>query len=99
MEFLTLNAKTTHLLVGLQRKLHDTEFCIPIQAAYEPMLPESAKDRYPPVVDGEYYRGRRAFQVQTQKRTQPARHPAAELARHLGRRIVRRVKRNLRLAS
>ncbi len=66
MEFLTLNAKTTHLLVGLQRKLHDTEFCIPIQAAYEPMLPESAKDRYPLVVDGEYYRGRRAFQVQTQ---------------------------------
>jgi hypothetical protein len=75
LEFLTLNAKTTHLLVGLQRKLHDTEFCIPIQAAYEPMLPKSAKDRYPLVVDGEYYRGRRAFQVQTQKRTQPARHP------------------------
>ncbi len=26
LEFLTLNAKTTHLLVVLQRKLHDTEF-------------------------------------------------------------------------
>jgi hypothetical protein len=27
LEFLTLNAKTTHLLVVLQKKLHDTEFC------------------------------------------------------------------------
>ena len=58
LEFLTLNAKTTHLLVVLQRKLHDTEFCIPIQGVYEPMLPESARDRYQLVVDGEYYSGR-----------------------------------------
>ena len=43
LEFLTLNAKTTHLLVVLQKKLHDTEFCVPIQGVYEPMLPA---DRY-----------------------------------------------------
>src|ERR1700738_964 len=59
LEFLTLNAKTTHLLVVLQRKLHDTEFCIPIQGVYEPMLPESASVRYPFVMDGKYYSGRR----------------------------------------
>ena len=68
LEFLTLNAKTTHLLVVLQRKLHDTQFCIPIQGVYEPMLPESARERYQLVVDGEYYSGRRAFQVQTEKK-------------------------------
>jgi hypothetical protein len=100
LEFLTLNAKTTHLLVVLQRKLHDTEFCIPIQGVYEPMLPESARDRYQLVVDGEYYSGHRAFQVQTERKEVSLHDiPAAELARHLGRRIVRRVKRNLRLAS
>ena len=42
LEFLTLNAKTTHLLVVLQKKLHDTEFCIPIQGVYEDMLPDNA---------------------------------------------------------
>jgi hypothetical protein len=100
LEFLTLSAKTTHLLVVLQRKLHDTEFCIPIQGVYETMLPESAKDRYQLVVDGEYYSGRRAFQVQTEKKDVSLQNiPVAELAKHLGRRIVRRVKRNLRLAS
>ena len=46
MEFLTLNAKTTHLLVVLQRKLHDSDFKVPIQIAYEPMLPESAIRKY-----------------------------------------------------
>jgi len=61
LEFLTLGAKTTHLLVVLQKKLHDAEFCIPIQGVYEPMLPETAIDRYQLVVDGEYYR--RAQQV------------------------------------
>jgi hypothetical protein len=100
LEFLTLSAKTTHLLVVLQRKLHDTEFCIPIQGVYEPMLPDPAKDRYQLVVDGEYYSGHRAFQVQTEKKEVSLNDiPAKELARHLGRRIVRKVKRNLRLAS
>jgi hypothetical protein len=39
------------------------EFCVPIQGVYEPMLPESATDRYQLVVDGEYYSVRRAQQV------------------------------------
>jgi hypothetical protein len=100
LEFLTLNAKTTHLLVVLQRKLHDTQFCIPIQGVYEPMLPESARERYQLVVDGEYYSGRRAFQVRRKRRMSACTtSPPAELARHLGRRIVRRVKRNLRLSG
>ena len=55
LEFLTLNAKTTHLLVILQKKLHGTEFCVPIQGVYEPMLPEGATDGYHLVADGEYY--------------------------------------------
>src|SRR5262245_60328749 len=50
LKFLTLNAKTTHLLV-LQKELHDTEFCVPIQGVYKPMLPESATERYQLVVD------------------------------------------------
>jgi len=84
----------------LQRKLHDTEFCIPIQGVYEPMLPASARERYQLVVDGEYYSGRRAFQVQTERKEVGLHDiPAAELAKHLGRRIVRRVKRNLRLSA
>jgi hypothetical protein len=64
------------------------------------MLPDPAKDRYQLVVDGEYYSGHRAFQVQTEKKEVSLNDiPAKELARHLGRRIVRKVKRNLRLAS
>ncbi len=100
LEFLTLNAKTTHLLVVVQRKLHDTEFRVPIQGVYEPMLPESARDRYQLVVDGEYYSGRRAEQVLTEKRdTNLLQIPAVDIARHLGRRIVRGVKRKVRPLS
>jgi hypothetical protein len=100
LEFLTLNAKTTHLLVVLQRKLHDAEFCVPIQGVYEPMLPASATERYQFVVDGEYYSGRRMHQMQTENKDVSLQDiPAAEIAKHLGRRIVRKVRRNLRLAS
>jgi hypothetical protein len=99
-EHLTLNAKTTHLLVVLQRKLHDAEFCVPIQGVYEPMLPASATERYQFVVDGEYYSGRRMHQMQTENKDVSLQDiPAAEIAKHLGRRIVRKVRRNLRLAS
>jgi hypothetical protein len=94
LEFLTLSAKTTHLLVVLQKKLHDTEFCIPIQSVYEPMLPESATDRYQLVVDGQYYR--RAQQVSKEiGYAKLDEMPATYIAKYLSGRIVRRLKRGL----
>jgi hypothetical protein len=95
LEFLTLNAKTTHLLVVLQRKLHDTEFCVPIQGVYEPMLPESATDRYQLVVDGEYYSVRRAQQVTKEVSYANLNEmPAVDIAKYLGNRVVRHLKRS-----
>jgi hypothetical protein len=94
-EFLTLNAKTTHLLVVLQKKLHDTEFCVPIQGVYEPMLPESATDRYQLVVDGEYYSVRRAQQITKEVSYANLNEmPALDIAKYLSNRVVRRLKRS-----
>lgn len=59
LDYLVLNSKTTHLLVVLQQKQYDTDFCVPIQGVYEPMLPDSSTARYQLVVDGEYYSGDR----------------------------------------
>ena len=95
LEFLTLNAKTTHLLVILQKKLHDTEFCVPIQGVYEPMLPEAATDRYQLVVDGEYYSVRRAQQVTKEVSYANLNEmPALDIAKYLGNRVIRRLKRS-----
>jgi hypothetical protein len=96
LEFLTLNAKTTHLLVVLQKKLHDAEFCVPIQEVYEPMLPEGATDRYQLVVDGEYYSVRRARQVTKEVSYANLNEmPAVDIAKYLGKRVVRRLKRTI----
>jgi len=93
LNFLTLNANTTHLLVVLQQKVHDTEFCIPIQGVYENMLPESAVSRYQLVVDGEYYSGRRARAVTREvTNTQLSHFPLAVIMRHAAKRILRRLK-------
>src|SRR6516164_4901322 len=35
LDFLTLNAKTTHLLVVAHRKMYDKKFCVPFQEIYE----------------------------------------------------------------
>jgi hypothetical protein len=59
LDYLVLNAKTTHLLVVLQRKLYDTPFCVPFQEQYEGMIPYEAFGRYSMVVDGEVLDGRR----------------------------------------
>ena len=99
LEFLTLNAKTTHLLVVLQRKLHDTEFCIPIQGVYEPMLPESARIATNSSLMGSITAAQSLPGADGKEGVSLHDIPAAELARHLGRRIVRRVKRNLRLPT
>jgi hypothetical protein len=93
LEFLALNAKTTHLLVALQQKLQATEFCVPVQGVYEDMLPDSAISRYQLVVDGEYYSGRRFRQVTkdiTETSLSKVRMPT--IAKHLGKRILRKLK-------
>jgi hypothetical protein len=83
-----------YLLVVLQKKLHDTEFCVPIQGVYEPMLPESATDRYQLVVDGKYYK--RAQQVTKEiGHAQLDEMPAVYIAKYLSGRIVRRLKRSI----
>ena len=53
LDFLTLNSKTTHLLVVAQRKIYDREFCVPFQEIYEDMVPDEVRSRYSMVVDGE----------------------------------------------
>jgi hypothetical protein len=81
--------------VVLQKKLHDTEFRVPIQGVYEPMLPESATERYQLVVDGEYYSVRRAQQVTKEARDANLNEmPAVDIAKYLGNRVVRRLKRS-----
>jgi hypothetical protein len=93
LDYLALNAKTTHLLVVLQQKLHDKEFCVPVQGVYEGMLPEKAFSRYQLVVDGEFYSGHRFHQV-TREITNASLStvPMATIARHLGKRVLRRLK-------
>lgn len=59
IDYLTLNSKTTHLLVVLQRKRFDTPFAVPFQEVYEEMIPEEAYARYSMVVDGEVLDGKR----------------------------------------
>ena len=59
LDFLTLNAKTTHLLVVAQRKMYDTDFCVPFQQLYEDMIPDEARARYAMVIDGEVVDGKR----------------------------------------
>jgi hypothetical protein len=95
LDYLVMNGKTTHLLLVLQEKLHDAEFCVPIQGVYEPMLPESSMSRYQMVVDGEYYSGRRFTHItrtaSVGERTPIDRYGGYELARELRRRVMRRL--------
>ena len=53
LDFLTLSAKTTHLLVVAQRKMYEQPFCAPFQEVYENMVPDEARSRYAMVIDGE----------------------------------------------
>jgi hypothetical protein len=63
LDYLTLNAKTTHLLVVLLQRLHAAPFRVPFQGHYETMIPDAAATRYSLVVDGELYDGRRFKQL------------------------------------
>src|SRR5215831_16885127 len=53
LDYLTLSSKTTHLLVAVQRKMYDKQFCVPFQEIYEDMVPDEVRSRYAMVVDGE----------------------------------------------
>src|SRR6516165_8705520 len=59
LDYLVLNAQTTHLLVALLQKQYDTPFCVPFQGVYEPTTNEEHLARYAMVVDGELYDGKR----------------------------------------
>jgi hypothetical protein len=59
LDYLVLNAQTTHLLVALVQKKYDKPFCVPFQGVYEPMTNEEHLARYAMVVDGELYDGKR----------------------------------------
>jgi hypothetical protein len=53
LDYLTLSSKTTHLLVAVQRKMFDKQFCVPFQEIYEDMVPDEVRSRYAMVIDGE----------------------------------------------
>jgi len=59
LDYLVLNAQTTHLLVALLQKKYDKPFCVPFQGVYEPTTNEEHLARYAMVVDGELYDGKR----------------------------------------
>jgi hypothetical protein len=59
LDYLTINSKTTHLLVVAQRKMYDKPFCVPFQEIYENMVPDDARTRYSMVIDGEVLDGKR----------------------------------------
>jgi hypothetical protein len=59
LDYLTINSKTTHLLVAVQRKRFETSFCVPFQEIYENMVPDDTRSRYAMVIDGEILDGKR----------------------------------------
>jgi hypothetical protein len=92
LNYLRVAPDSSHLLVVLQQKTHDNEFCVPIQTVYEPMVPESALDRYQLVVDGEFYSGRRIREVTRGSQDFNLRQvPMVELAKHMYWRLRRRL--------
>jgi len=67
LDYLVLNAQTTHLLVALVQKKYDKPFCVPFQGVYEPMTNEEHLARYAMVVDGELYDGKRVKYISKEK--------------------------------
>jgi len=96
LDYLRVSTDSTHLLVVLQQKLHDADFCVPVQTIYEPMVPDAALERYRIVVDGEYYSARRAREISRETSDVSLLDiPAGALAAHLRRRIIARIRRRL----
>ncbi len=101
LDFLAMNSKTTHLLLVVQQKMYDTEFCVPIQGGVESIIPEVSTSRYQIVVDGEYYSGKRFTHI-VKPEGAPAFAPppktlndfrGVELVLDLRRRVGRRIRR------
>src|SRR6516225_5233198 len=59
LDYFSMNSKTTHRLVVVQRKMYDKPFCVPFQEIYENMVPDEARSRYSMVIDGEILDGKR----------------------------------------
>lgn len=93
LDYLVLNAKTTHLLVALLQKKYDKPFCVPFQGVYEPMTSDQHLARYAMVVDGEIFDAARARQQVTAARSArlaelQGRDLLAELRRRISRRLT-----------
>ena len=92
LDYLVLNAKTTHLLVALLQKQYDKPFCVPFQGVYEPMTSDQHLARYAMVVDGEIFDAARARRHVTAARSaRLAELPGRDLLAELSRRIRRRL--------
>jgi|SRR5579864_5196792 len=96
LDFMAMNAKSTHKLIVLQEKMYDKEFCVPIQGVYETMIPQESASRYQLVVDGEYYSGARLTHVSRANTNRGLLgYSGRELLREASRRLVRRFLRPL----
>jgi hypothetical protein len=92
LDYLVLNAKTTHLLVALLQKQYDKPFCVPFQGVYEPMTSDQHLARYAMVVDGEIFDAARArHHVTAARSARLAELPGRDLLAELNRRIRRRL--------
>jgi hypothetical protein len=93
LDYLTLSSKTTHLLVTVQRKMYDREFCVPFQEVYEGAVPDEIRSRYSMVIDGEILDSRRVKYLSKQGELTPNLRnvPASDLAGELRYRIKRRL--------
>lgn len=85
LDYLTLSAKTTHLLVVAHRKKFATEFRVPFQEEYESKVPAETLSPYPRVIDGEILDSRQVNNWRVRD------IPARTLATELGQRIKRRL--------
>jgi SAM-dependent methyltransferase len=95
LDFLIMNSRSTHLLLVVQRKVYPSEFKVPIQGVYEPMIPRGPASRYELVIEGKTYKASDLSSVRTDPQ-QPVTlydFPARQIVRHLARRIARRLRR------
>jgi hypothetical protein len=86
MEHFNMNARTTHLLVVLQKKLKDRPFGTPFQEIYEAMVPEETLARYSIVIDGAGLGGDRGKYLEDV----PGRQLLDELRKRIKNRILRK---------
>jgi hypothetical protein len=85
LEYLVMSLKSPRALVVLLQKMYPTDFCVPFQACYEPLVPRSSLARYRVVVDGEYWDVARAMEIRGFRSLDAV--PADEMIRDLVRRI------------